>query len=187
MKESPFRTAEEIGARRAIHEAIGRFAVAFELAFGELRAACRLMLERSGLKNQSLADFLFARAGAAELTELAGAMYKEFRSGDLEGAAALEHILKRFDKLREERNRLLHAAWTLGIPNAQGTIEHAAWALTFKRSRKKGRTIGEVVRRVADFDDLTTEATKLQIYAGRLCRSVNQSNLPLAAQLKRST
>lgn len=187
MKESPFRTAEEIGARRALHEAIGRFAVAFELVFGELRAACRLMLERSGLKNQSLADIVFARAGAAELTELAGAMYKEFRPGDLEGAAALKPILKRIDNLRERRNKVLHAAWTLGIPNDQGTIEHAAHALTFTRSREHGRIVREMALGAADLDELTTEATRLQIYAGRLCCSVNQSNLPLAAQLRRPT
>ena len=185
MKESPFRTADEIGARRALHEAIGGFAVAFELVFGELRAACRLMLERSGLKNQSLADIVLARAGAAELTELAGAMYREFRPGDLEGAAALKPILKRIDNLRDKRNTLLHAAWTLGIPNDQGTIEHAAYALTFRRSRQHGRAICEMALRPAGFDELTTEANRLQIYARRLCCSVNQSSLPLAAQLKR--
>jgi hypothetical protein len=187
MKESPFRTAEEIEARRAVHEAIGRFVVAFELVFAQLRAACRLMLERSGLKNQSLADIVFARTGAAELTELAGAMYKEFRPGDLEGAAALKPILKRMDNLRERRNTLLHAAWTLGIPNEQGTIEDAAYALTFGRSREHGRTIREMALRPADFDELTTEATNLQVYATRLCQSVNQSTLPLATHLNRPT
>ena len=145
------------------------------------------MLERSGLKNQSLADIVFARAGARELTELAGAMYKEFRPGDLKGAAALRPILKRLDNLRDERDRLLHAAWTLGVPNDQGTIEHAAYALTFRRSREHGRTIREMSLRVADFDELTTEANRLQIYARRLCCSVKQSNLPLAAQLERPT
>jgi hypothetical protein len=185
MKESPFRTAEEVEARRALHEAIGRFAVAYELVFGEVRNACRLMLERSGLKNQPLADIVLARAGAAELTELAGAMYKEFRPADLEGAAALKPILKRIDNLRKKRNAILHAAWTLGIPNDQGGIEHVAHALSLRRTRKDGRTILEMALRPADFDELTIEATRLQMCAVRLCRSVNQSGLSLVAQLKR--
>ena len=37
-----------------------------------------------------------------------------------------------------------------------------------------------------DFDELTTEATELQLYAMRLCYSVNQSDLPLAEQLRKS-
>ena len=187
MEESPFRTANELEARRALHEAIGRFVVAFELVIGELRAACRLMLERSGLKNQPLADVVLARSGARDLIELAGAMYKEFRPDDLKGARALAPILKHIDKLRVKRNDLLHAAWTLGIPDHQGKIEHVAHALTFGRARTKGRTIREMALRPEDFDKLTTEATRLQVYAIRLCQSVNQSKLPLATHLKRPT
>jgi hypothetical protein len=122
MEESAFRTAPELEARRSLHEAIGRFVVAFELVVAELRSACRLMLERSGLglKNQPLANIVLARASAAELTELAGAMYREFRPGDDAGAQALAPILKRVDTLRESRNKLIHSAWTLGLPDEQG-------------------------------------------------------------------
>jgi len=184
MEESPFRSPEEVETRRALHEAIGRFAVAFELVFGELRNACRLMLERSGLKNQSLADVVLARTSARQLIELVGAMYAEFRPSDLDGIAALKPILVRVDNLRGERNALLHAAWTLGIQNDQGGIERIAYALSFNRERDKGRTVRERALRPADFEELTTEATRLQVYAIRLCYSINQSNLPLAAQLE---
>ena len=186
MEESLFRSASELEARRALHEAIGRFVVAFELVFGELRAACRLMLERSGLgrKNQPLANIVLARAGAAELTELAGAMYQEFRPDDHEGARALEPILKRIDKLRASRNKLVHATWTLGLPDEQGSIEHVAHSLSFGRARASGQIVSDLALRPADFDELTTEATKLQVYAIRLCYSVNQSGLPLADQLR---
>jgi len=187
MEESPFRSAPELEARRTLHEAIGRFVVAFELVFAELRSACRLMLERSGLglKNQPLANIVLARASAAELTELAGAMYREFRPDDHEGAQALEPILKRIDRLRESRNKLIHAAWTLGLPDEQGSIEHVAHSLSFGRARGLGQTVREMALRPADFDGLTTEATRLQVYAIRLCYSVNQSNLPLADQLRK--
>ena len=37
MEESPFRSAPELEARRSLHEAIGRFVVAFELVIAELR------------------------------------------------------------------------------------------------------------------------------------------------------
>jgi hypothetical protein len=145
------------------------------------------MLERSGLRNQPLADVVLARNGARDLTELAGAMYKEFRPDDLAGAKALAPILERIDKLREKRNRLLHAAWTLGIPDHQGKIDHVAQALTFGRQRRKGRTIRELALRPEDFDKLTAEATNLQLHAIRLCQSVNQSTLPLARHLNRPT
>ena len=187
MEESAFRSAGELEARRSIHEAIGRFVVTFELVGGELRSACSLMLERGGLgvRNQPLASIVLARVGAAELTELAGAMYREFRPADSEGAQALEPILKRLDKLRESRNRLIHAAWTLGIPDQQGGVEHIAHSLTFGRTRSKGQTVREMALRPVDFDELTTEATRLQVYVIRLCYSVNQSELPLAEQLRR--
>jgi hypothetical protein len=186
MEESLSRNPSELEARRALHEAIGRFVVAFELVFGELRAACRLMLERSGLglKNQPLANVVLARASAAELTELAGAMYREFRPNDHEGALALDPILKRIDRLRERRNQLIHAAWTLGLPDEDGGVEHVAHSLSFRRDRGTGQVVREMTLRPADFDELTTEATRLQVYAIRLCHSVNQSDLPLEAQLR---
>ena len=187
MEESAFRSESELEARRLLHEAIGRFVVAFELVVAELRSACRLMLERSGLglKNQPLATIVLARVSAAELTECAGAMYREFRPDDPEGAQALEPILKRIDRLRESRNKLIHAAWTLGLPKEPGNVEHVAHSLSFGRDRRTGQIVREMVLRPADFDELTTEATSLQIYATRLCYSVNQSNLPLADQLRR--
>jgi hypothetical protein len=187
MEESAFRSAEELEARRSLHEAIGRFVVAFELVVAELRSACSLMLERGGLglRNQALASIVLARVGAAELAELAGALYREFRPADSEGAQALEPILKRIDKLRESRNRVIHAAWTLGIPNQQGGVEHVAHSLTFGRTRSKGQTVREQALCPADFDELTTEATRLQVYAMRLSYSVNQTDLPLAEQLNK--
>jgi hypothetical protein len=187
MDETAFRSVPELEARRSLHEAIGRFVVAFELVIGELRSACRLMLERSGLglKNQPLANIILARVGAAELTELVGAMYREFRPDDSEGAQALEPILKRIDRLRESRNKLIHAAWTLGFPNEQGSVEHVAHSLSFGRARGIGQTVRELRLGPADFDELTTEATKLQVYATRVCLSVNQSDLPLVELLRK--
>ena len=187
MEKSPFRSASELEARRALHEAIGRFVVAFELVIGELRAACRIMLERSGLKNhQPLADVVLARKGARELTELTGAMYKEFRPNDLDGAKALEDkLLKGVEELCAERNRHLHAAWTLGIADHPGESDPVAHALNYGRQRKKGRTILQLDLRPEDFDKLTDEAEKLKVYAVRLCQSVISPSLPLARHLNR--
>ncbi|HES59121.1 MAG TPA: hypothetical protein ENO18_01705 [Caldithrix sp.] len=185
MEDSAFYTAPELEARRSLHEAIGRFVVTFELVVTELRSACRLMLERSGLglKNQPLANIVLAQVGVAELTDLAEAMYREFRSDDYEGARALESILKRIDMLRRNRNDLIHSAWTLGLPDAQGGIEKIAHSFTFKRDRKKGQTVRKMALRLAKIDKFTAEAKKLQVYAIRFCQSVNQPDLSLADQL----
>ncbi len=185
MEEPGFRTTEELEARRSLHEAIGRFVVAFELLVQELRSACSLMLEQGGLglRNQPLAHIVLARVGAAELADLAGALYREFRPDDSAGAQALKPILKRIDKLRENRNKIIHAAWALGIPGQQGAVEHVAHSLTLGRSRSNGRIIRKQAFQPADFDKLTTEAARLQVYATRLCYSVNQSDLSLAEHL----
>ena len=149
MEESAFRSGPELKARRLLHEAIGRFVVAFELVVAELRSACSLMLERSGLglKSQPLASIVLARVSAAELTELAGAMYREFRPADSEGAQALEPVLKRIDKLRESRNKLIHAAWTLGFSNEDGAVDPVAHSITFGRARGTGQTVRELALR----------------------------------------
>lgn len=187
MEESAFRSGAELEARRSLHGAIGRFVVAFELVVHELRSACSLMLERSGLglRNQPLASIVLARVSAAELTELAGAMYRELRPADSEGAQALEPVLRRIDKLRESRNKLIHAAWTLGFSSEEGGVDPIARSITFGRARGTGQTVRELALRPADFDELTTEATRLQVYVIRLCYSVNQTNLPLAEQLRK--
>lgn len=187
MEESVFRSGAELEARRTIHEAIGRFVVAFELVVRELRSACSLMLERSGLglRNQPLASIVLARVGAAELTEVVGAMYREFRPADSEGAKALASVLHRLDNLRERRNHLIHAGWTLGSSKDEGDGDPIAHSISFGRARGKGQTVRELALRPADFDELTTEATKLQVYAMRLCHSVNQADLSLAEQLRK--
>ena len=188
MRESPFLTVAELEARRTLHEAIGRFVVAFELVVAELRSACRLILERSGLgiKNQPLANIVLARVGAKDLTDLVGAMYREFRPDDHRGVKALDAVLQRIDTLRGDRNKIIHAAWTLGLPDEQGSIIHVAHSVSFARIRKKGQQVRQMELQPADFDDLTAEATKLQVYGMRLCHSVNQPNLPLADQLSKA-
>ena len=143
------------------------------------------MLERSGLKKQPLAEVVLARVGARQLADITGAMYREFRPEDLEGAKALERVLQRIDELRSERNKLLHAPWTLGVPSSEGKTDAVAWSLTSDKHRTKGRIIQELTYQPEDFDKLTEKATTLQVYASRLCCSINQSNMPLSKHLKR--
>jgi hypothetical protein len=145
------------------------------------------MLERRGLglTGQPLADVVLARTSAAQLVELVGALYAEFRPDDEAGADELKIALKRADKLREQRNKIVHAAWVLSTPDEQELTHDIAWSLIVGRSRRSGQTLEERSLHPEDLDALTLEATTLQVYAVRLCHSVNQSGLPLAEQLRR--
>ena len=184
MNESLFRTPDEIEARRLLHEAIGRFIVAYGLVFGELLSACRLMLERSGMTKQPLANIVFANARDADMIELVKAMYKEFRPTDVEGAKRLDVMLNSIHELREQRNGLVHAAWTLGIPDDQGNIEHIAHSVKFGRNAS-GQTFKERIISSTEVDELSEKAIEFQVYAIRLCQSINQTDLPLAEQLSK--
>ena len=187
MNESPFLSPDEVEGRRILHEAIGRFVVGFELVIAELRGACRLMLERGGLgiKNQPLASIVLSRLGAAELTEATGAMYREFRPDDADGASELGRVLKRVDRLREHRNRIIHSPWVFDVADRENRSDPFAYSITFDRSRTIVQTVREARFRPTDFDSLTTEATTLQVYGIRLCYCINQSGFSLANELRR--
>src|SRR5581483_326648 len=141
MKDSPFRSKEQKQAERALYEAIGEFAVAFERIFGALRMACVIMLQRRGLTCQPLADVLLARRRDKELKELAGAMYAEFRPDDEVGQKELASLLAKIGNLTTQRNDYLHAVWTMSTRENNGTLDWSAFAVVLDKTLKKGRTV----------------------------------------------
>lgn len=186
MRDSPFRSATENEALREIHEAIGRFAVAFEQVCAGMRSAIVLALERRGLANQPLAHLLVARQSARSLALLLTAIYHEFNPDDTKGQESLKCAVKRIEKLIERRNQVIHAPWILGSLEQDSVDFPFVQALLF-RCKKHGLQVEQLHYEPSDFNSLTDEATELQVYLQRLLICINQPRFKLSEMFDRPT
>ena len=140
-----------------------------------------------GSRRKSLAQLLVAVQGAHQLVRLLPAIYREFNPHDADGHLALDRIVTRIRKLIDDRNRTIHARWTLGLEEADLGDFAIAQALHLRPDKKRGLVVDQLNYKPEDFESLTNEAIELQVYLERLMTCINQPRFNLAEMFNKST
>lgn len=99
-----------------LFNAIGRFAVAFEMVCDEMRACITSALETNGLKNRELTEVVVADLTAEPLRRLLGAVFAVMWAKDTDAKSKVSKLLKRIQELTSARNRILHGRWDVDDP-----------------------------------------------------------------------
>lgn len=143
------------------YAAVGKFAVHFEHTCQELRTGIIWMLDRHGLTNQNVATLLLVRLTADSLQSIFRAILSETVDLTDDARRIVDDIMSRHQKLREERNEIIHNAWFIGWGSAQQTDFAEITAMKPQRTKEGGgfrvfkRTAEDILKKVGEADELT--------------------------------
>ncbi len=155
------RKAEFDQQTAELYEAVGKFAVRFEHMCQALRSGITFMLQRHGLANQNVATLLLADLTAFPLQNIFSSVLAETVELTDDGRRIINNIMKRCQKLTEERNDVIHNAWYIGWASPQQTDFHETTAMKPHRDKKGGefkvfkRTAEDFLKLVDLADELT--------------------------------
>ncbi len=163
LERKELRTAQ----MRALHQAIGEFAVEFETVTHQEWRCVNALLEHVGLHDQGVAQVLFADYTSEPMRAMLQSLIGEVRKPDAAEAAIVKNLLDRHQKLISRRNEVMHGTWLIGWGNEEKTDWGTAvgWKLG---KNKQGAKVKGFRYRVEDFNELTGNANALSKAFSRL-------------------
>lgn len=164
---------------------LGRFAVAFERVCEGMRHVILSAFESEGLRHQGLAQVVIGDKTSDELQVLVGALVGELRERtDDADQKAVHALLKEVKKLTEDRNVVIHSAWSFGRNAA--VAELYATAIRPRTKQKRG-AVPEIHGMSAPYlRELTETSNALQVRLQRLQNCIIRNDLKVAIELSRA-
>lgn len=150
-----------------LYRAYGEFAVKFEHVCHAVHTAMVFMLHMEGLKNQQVAHGLLAGLTADPLRSIFAMLVAETQQLDNQEKHIVNSVLKRFQKLTERRNDVLHGTWFIGWGHPSDTDFSVASGIKHHRSNK-GASSKSFKFSTVEFQVLTREAEALAAIFQRL-------------------
>ncbi|MGY2211745.1 hypothetical protein [Pseudomonas pergaminensis] len=145
---------------KEIYAAYGEFAVKFEHVCHAVHTAMIFMLHGEGLRNQQVANVLLSGLTADPLRTIFAALVAETQELNPEDKNIISRVLKRFQKLTESRNDIIHGTWFVGYATVDATDFSRVSGLKHHRS-KDGASAKSFDFSASDFQKLTQEAEAL--------------------------
>jgi hypothetical protein len=167
---------------------LGKFVLAFERVCAAMRFLVIFVLEKQGL-NQGMAQVIIAKRegkdlGARDLQNLLAAVFSELPGLDEDDRKAVAGLVTSITNLTDERNRLVHSDWHLGVETAENELTAASFR--FKASPSRGASIEEHWCSSSEVEEWTRKAKECQVRLQRLQYCVNQSGFKVATELGKS-
>jgi len=181
---SEFRDQKHRAQAETFLLALGRFVLAFERVCAAMRILVMLVLRKGGLANQPMAQVIISKPQAKELRDLLGALLLELRDLDEDDRTAITELIRRVEKLTEERNRLVHSDWHLGVEPAETELTAASYR--FKATPSRGACFEELCRCASEIEQQTLEAKSCQVLLQRVSYCVNQAGFKIATELRKT-
>ncbi len=143
-----------------LYRSIGEFVVKFEHVCFAVQTGILFLLDQAGLHNQNISQVLLAGVTADPLRTLFESLVAETQTlNDIE-LKMVKNALKRFQKLTEERNDIVHSTWFIGWGNENTTDFSNAAGMKYHKN-KSGAVVKSFGRKAEDFVKLSQEAESL--------------------------
>lgn len=97
-----------------IYAAIGRFVVQFEHVCLAMQSVIIWVLDRYGLHDQDFSNALLCGLTARPLYQTLASVLAKIQPTENIGKQIVDNIVKRLQKLVEQRNDIIHRAWFVG-------------------------------------------------------------------------
>jgi hypothetical protein len=146
-----------------IHRAIGRFVAAFSGAEGNVQTCIIFILNSAGLagpRGQMISRVLIADLTAEPLRALLQSLVGEALVLTQEVADTFDDALKRYKKLIEVRNDVMHATWFVAYGAEDSEDFSQASSLKFRKN-KSGARVGWTTWTAVEPDKFSDEADAL--------------------------
>lgn len=144
-----------------IYQAIGEFAVKFEEVCFSIQNCIIFLLEKEGLKKQSISQILTSGLTAGPLIDLFVSLTNESEKPMSElQKIIINNSAKRFIQLFEDRNKIIHNNWFIGYGNTQTTDYSEAHGLKYCKN-KEGSNPKSVKFTAEDFKQLSEKCEDL--------------------------
>lgn len=144
-----------------IHQTIGEFTVKFEEVCFSIQNCIFFLLEKEGLKKQSISQILTSGLTAKPLIDLFVSLVYETEKPISESKKIIiDNSAKRFRKLIEDRNMIIHNNWFIGYGNNQTTDYSRAIGFKYDKN-SKGSNFKSVKYTANDFKKLSENCEEL--------------------------
>jgi beta-mannanase len=155
-----------------IYAAIGQFAVKFEHVCHSMQMGIMAILQKHGLKDQTIGQAVLAGMTAGPLREsFISVIQKTYHPWSDKEQKMIKNINQRIQKLIETRNDMLHRMWFVGWGSESQEDFSSAHGSKFKNTGKGVEQRG-LDYSASDFDLLSLQADDLNKLVGRLCGAV---------------
>lgn len=151
-----------------IYQEIGRFAVNFEHVSFAMQFGIRTLLQKSGLKNQQLANIMLADQTAYPLKTMLQVMVVEACNLDKPDLLIANKIFKRVSDLIETRNNVIHSTWFVGWSGVEDTDFSEVDGHKLSKN-KGGASVKGFAYKATDFRRLSDECELVTKMLNRLC------------------
>ncbi|MBI3188530.1 MAG: hypothetical protein HYZ31_11785 [Gammaproteobacteria bacterium] len=153
-----------------LYRSIGEFVVKFEHVCSSLSMGIIAMLERSGLKDQTISHVLLAGLTAESTRTLFESLAAQTAWLTTDEREKLKGLLSRFQKLTSERNDIVHGNWLIEFYNYASHQQDFSTAFGLKLHKNRdGAATKSFEKTIGDFARLINEADELREAVNKLC------------------
>lgn len=154
-----------------IYRSIGEFSVKFEQIVHSMTNGITVSLAKDGLKNQKLSNIILAELTAYPIKSIFASIIAETVDLSDKEKRIVNIILKRIQRLIDERNNIVHRTWFVGWASSVATKFDEVSGVKLMRGKTGGGS-KVVSLKSEDFDNLSAECDSVNELVSRLCAVV---------------